>query len=261
MPARHGLNVVTPLLGFFLYDQLCGRLVSNDPVPPGQVIEVFDRGEIQHADGPTVLLADDQVNERTGIRYALEHDGFSVVAEAVDASGAVAAALEHRPQVCLLDVDMPGGGVEAADRIVAQLPATKIAMLSGAKSEQELVAAIRAGADGFLLRSTPPDRLSVALTALLDGEATLPRSLTGLLVTELRRSADDGLELRKSADDGSDRVVELPLAGRKVPQRSGVRYRMLYAPRFLRHLVRRKRSGMSLRQARRSARHRMAGYR
>jgi DNA-binding NarL/FixJ family response regulator len=211
------------------------------------VIQVFDRGESQHADGPTVLLADDQVSERTGIRYALEHAGFSVVAEAVDASGAVAAALEHRPQVCLLDVDMPGGGVEAADRIVAQLPATKIAMLSGSKSEQALVAAIRAGADGFLLRSTPPDRVSVALTALLHGEATLPRSLTGLLVTELRRPPD------------SDRL-ELPVNGRKVQQRSSIRYRMLYAPRFLRHFARRT-SGMTLRQAWMSARHRMAGYR
>jgi DNA-binding NarL/FixJ family response regulator len=214
------------------------------------VIQVFGSGEIQYADGPTVLLADDQVSERTGIRYALEHAGFSVVAEAVDARGAVAAALEHRPQVCLLDVDMPGGGVEAADRIVAQLPTTKIAMLWGSKGEPELVAAIRAGADGFLLRSTPPDRVSVALTALLHGEATLPRSLTGLLVTEVRRPAGNG----------SDRVGELPVNGRKVQQRSSARYWMLYAPRFLRHFARRA-SGMTVRQAWTSARRRMADYR
>jgi DNA-binding NarL/FixJ family response regulator len=199
------------------------------------LIAVPDLGGIEYADGPTVMLAEDQTQVRVGIRYALEHDGFSVVAEAATAAQAVAAALRYEPQVCLLDVDVPGGAIDAADRINSRLPDTKIAILSGSGQQADVCAAIRAGADGYLLKGTPPDRLGVALNALLHGEAAVPRALTGHLVTEVRRY------------------------GRR-RRRRGIGARFLYLPRLLRHVFRRLRSGMGLVRAWESARSRMADY-
>ncbi len=182
------------------------------------------------------MLADDHDLFRSEIRDALEEHGFLVVAEAADASEAVAAALRHRPEVCLLDVDMPGGGVSAAGRIRTRLPDTKVAMLSGSGRDDELFAAIRAGADGYLPKSTTPDRLGIALTALLHGEAALPRELTIRLVTELRKPG----------------LVSNP--------KKTIGWRILYVPRLMRHFIRRLRSGMGLSHALESARDRVAQY-
>ena len=76
-----------------------------------------------------VLVADDHPAARAGIRSALEAGGFAVCAEVADGPAAVAAALRERPDVCLLDVHMPGGdGIVAAGEIHAQLPGTAIVM-------------------------------------------------------------------------------------------------------------------------------------
>ncbi len=133
-----------------------------------------------------MVLGDHDTRARAAIRAALEHHGFSVVAEVDDADEAVAAARRHHPSLCLLDVDMPGGGIDAAQRINSELPQTKLAMLSGSTGRDHVREAIRAGADGFLLRSTAPDRLTAALNGLIKGEAALPRALTGRLVQDLR---------------------------------------------------------------------------
>src|SRR5438132_8273027 len=78
-----------------------------------------------------VLVADDHPLTRLGIRHALG-DGFLVCAEAGDADGAVAAAMRERPDICLLDVGMPGNGIRAAARIAAQLPGAAVVMISAA---------------------------------------------------------------------------------------------------------------------------------
>ncbi len=133
-----------------------------------------------------MVLGGDKRRARAAVRAGLEHLGFSVVAEVNDADEAVEAAREHHPSVCLLDVDMPGGGIDAAKRINSELPDTKIAILYGSAQRDNLREAIRAGADGYLLRSTAPDRLGAAINGLINGEAALPRALTGSLVRELR---------------------------------------------------------------------------
>jgi DNA-binding NarL/FixJ family response regulator len=145
------------------------------------------------------VLADDHAATRLGVRLALEEAGFQVVAEAADAQGAVEAALEHRPDLCLIDVYMPGQGVAAAAELTEVLPDTPVVMLSVSDSDDDLFEALRAGACGYLLKDTDPKRLPLALAAVLNGEAPLPRVLTARLITEFRRR---GKERRIPDADG-----------------------------------------------------------
>ncbi|MGN6190347.1 MAG: response regulator [Conexibacter sp.] len=137
-------------------------------------------------DGRTVLIADDHAAARAGVRAALERGGFAVCAEASSGPEAVQAALRERPDACLLDVHMPGGGgIDAAAEIAERLPGTAIAMLTVSADEEDLFAAIQAGAVGYLLKDVDPERLPHALAGVLAGEAAIPRPLVGRIVAEL----------------------------------------------------------------------------
>jgi len=134
-----------------------------------------------------VLIADDHPPTRSDIREALEEDGrFTVCAEAGDAPGAVEAALRESPDLCILDVRMPGQGVAAAWEIGARLPDTKVVMLTVSADDQDLFAALRAGAAGYLLKGTDPARLPHALQDVLEGRAAMPRALVARLMDEFR---------------------------------------------------------------------------
>jgi len=125
------------------------------------------------------------VATRTGVRSTLEAAGMRVVADVGTGPEAVACALEHRPDVCLLDVRMPGGGIEAAAQIAEQLPDVAIVMLAAEATDEDLMQALRVGARGFLLKDADPDRLPHTLDGLLQGEAALPRRLVMRVIDEL----------------------------------------------------------------------------
>jgi DNA-binding NarL/FixJ family response regulator len=134
-----------------------------------------------------VLLADDHVPTRDDIRRALEADPrFTVCAEAGDAPLAIESALRESPDVCVLDVRMPGGGVAAAWEISARLPETKIVMLTVSADDGDLFASLRAGASGYLLKDIDPLALPGALLGLLDGDAALSPSLVARVIGEFR---------------------------------------------------------------------------
>jgi DNA-binding NarL/FixJ family response regulator len=134
-----------------------------------------------------VLIADDHAPTLVGIRWALEHAGMQVVAEETNGPDAVLAAVRTQPDVALLDVNMPGGsGIEAAAQIAREVPGTAVVMLSSVARDQDLFAALLAGARGFLLKDTDPDRLPFALEGVMKGEAALPRTLTTRLIDEFR---------------------------------------------------------------------------
>jgi DNA-binding NarL/FixJ family response regulator len=135
---------------------------------------------------PRVLLADDHPPTRAGVRMALERGGIEVCAEVASAEGAVEAALRERPDVCLLDLNMPGGGASAASHITARLPQTVVLMLTVSREGEDLLESMRRGADGYLLKDMNPEKLPVVVRAALAGEAALPRELTGHLIEELR---------------------------------------------------------------------------
>jgi DNA-binding NarL/FixJ family response regulator len=135
---------------------------------------------------PTVLLADDHLPTRTGVRAALEGAGLEVVADVGTGEAAIQAALELRPDIALLDVKMPGDGIVAAAEIASRLPETVVVMLSATADDEQLFEALRVGARGYLLKDTDPDRLPLALEGVLSGEAALPRTLVSRLIDEFR---------------------------------------------------------------------------
>lgn len=123
----------------------------------------------------TVLLADDHAVIRGAIRSDLEELGYEICAEVGDADAAIAAALEQRPAICLLDVEMPGGGgIAAAREIAARLPDTRIVMLTVSRDDRDVVASTAAGARGFVLKDVPSEGLHAALLAVLGGALVTP---------------------------------------------------------------------------------------
>lgn len=118
---------------------------------------------------------------------ALAAHGFDVCSEVGDAEAAVREAVECRPDICLLDVNMPGGGgVAAAREIHRRLPETKIVMLTVSRNDDDLFASLKAGALGYLIKDMDAARLPHALRGVLDGEGALPRALAMRLVDEFR---------------------------------------------------------------------------
>ncbi|MET9316161.1 response regulator transcription factor [Kribbella sp. NPDC003505] len=138
------------------------------------------------ADPRRVVMADDHPQLRAHIRHALEAGGFEVCAEAGTGPEAVRLAQEHRPDVVLLDIHMPGGGIRAAAEIARLLPAIAIVMLTVSRDDDDLFDSLRAGASGYLLKDTDPDRLPAALRGVLSGEAAIPRSLVARILDEFR---------------------------------------------------------------------------
>ncbi len=137
-----------------------------------------------------VLVADDHAPTREDVRAAVESDPrFTVVAVAADAADAVQAAMRERPDVALLDMRMPGSGAAAAWEITARLPGTRAVMLTVSRSDEDLFAALRAGASGYLLKDMPFEALGDELAGVLDGKVALPPELVARLVEEFRDSA------------------------------------------------------------------------
>jgi DNA-binding NarL/FixJ family response regulator len=134
-----------------------------------------------------VLIADDHLPSRGLVRMVLEDDGFEVVAEAAGGREAVALAAQTAPDVCLLDLRMPeGDGIEAVVEIAARAPGTLCVMLTSSDSDEDLLAALRAGAVGFLPKDMDIERLAPALRGVLRGEAAIPRTRVTRVLAELR---------------------------------------------------------------------------
>jgi DNA-binding NarL/FixJ family response regulator len=153
----------------------------------GSVVNDDSSAETGPMTGPlSVLLADDHPAVRAGVRAALEAGGLTVCAEVGNAEDAVEAAVQHRPDVCLLDVRMPGGGIWATKEISERLGETIVVMLTVSSAEEELFEALRAGASGYLLKDMDPERLPELLRAAVVGEAPLPPTLVARLVDEFR---------------------------------------------------------------------------
>jgi len=136
-----------------------------------------------------VILADSDEPVRVGLRGVLQSAGFEIRGEPVSAEDALAQARRERPDLCLIDVALEGGGIAVAARIARELPACAIVMLAAEEDELEVIDAIRAGASGYLLKGMDPTRLGPALRGVIDGEAAVPRRLTAKVPPGFHRVA------------------------------------------------------------------------
>jgi two-component system nitrate/nitrite response regulator NarL len=133
-----------------------------------------------------VLIANDSPVTRIGLRTLLEGQGFAVCAEVGDASAAVEAAAREVPDLCLLDIKIPGDGIAAIQSVLEAAPETAVVVLTGSQDEADFMRALQAGAAGYiLLEDADTESLAHALHTVLGGKATLPRRFLPMLVGDL----------------------------------------------------------------------------
>ncbi len=152
-----------------------------------------------------VLLVDDHPIVRQGVRSVLvHHPDIEVIGEADSAPALFAALAERRPDVILLDIRLPGQtGVEIAQRLKREWPAIKVIILTTYEDEEYLFGALRAGAEGYLLKSASPELLASAIRQVAAGERLLSPALVGKLMREFgelakaRAQADAGLSAQE----------------------------------------------------------------
>jgi DNA-binding NarL/FixJ family response regulator len=138
---------------------------------------------------PSVVIADDDISLRREVRHALEAEGFVVVAEASDAAAAIGAATRLKPDICLIEIELPLEGLNAIGRIVKASPKTLAVVLSRSESPEDVVTAFTRGASGYLLKGIGGEQLASTLRGAYAGEPPLSRSLVPYLVDEVRRGS------------------------------------------------------------------------
>lgn len=149
-----------------------------------------------------VLIADDHARVRGVVRQALESGGCLVCGEAATAREAVALTLEHRPDVALLDIHMPGSGIQAAREITRAAPQTAVVMLTHSAEDDDLFDSLRAGASGYLLKNADPADLATALRNVLAGEPAMSKGLVARILNEFQEPSSRRLRRTPSAAAG-----------------------------------------------------------
>jgi DNA-binding NarL/FixJ family response regulator len=136
-----------------------------------------------------ILLVDDHPITRAALSSLLEGHGFSVAGEAADGEEAIELARRLLPDLVLLDLSMPGlDGLQALPRIREAAPETEVVVLTASGTEENLLAAIRGGAAGYLLKSEPPERIVDFLRGVAQGEAALSGAIARRLLETVRET-------------------------------------------------------------------------
>lgn len=161
--------------------------------------------------GPgTAVLAEADGPMRMGLRLSLSEAGLAVVAEAVDRAGVLAAARSYQPGVVLIAADLPGGGLEATRAIAHEVPRTRIIVLTLRPDGAELLAAVLAGATGYLPKEISAGGLPNAVRGVLAGEVAIPRGHTRHLLEGLRgRHAERAIVDERSSAPLTNREWEV----------------------------------------------------
>jgi two-component system, NarL family, nitrate/nitrite response regulator NarL len=185
------------------------------------------------ADPVHIVVADDHPLFREGVIASLSaDDNFMVVGQAADADEACQLVREEAPDVVLLDVSMPGSGLNAARQITSSSPATRVIMLTSSEDEDDLLTAMKAGASGYVLKGVSARELRDVVRSVHGGAVYVAPSLAfGLLREMSRPRTTDPLE----ALAGRERQVLELLAGGLTNQQIG--QRMGLAERTVKHCV------------------------
>ena len=178
-----------------------------------------------------VLLVDDHAVVRRGLADLLAGDDrIEVVGDAADGSTAVELTLALRPDVVVMDLQMPGvDGVEATRRIAAEAPGTQVLVLTSYSDSERIVSALDAGAMGYLLKDADPDDVIAGIHAVSQGESPIhPRAARELLVSRSRPAPAAPASLTPRETDVL-RLVRLGLANKQIARRLGISERTVKA--------------------------------
>lgn len=152
-----------------------------------------------------ILIADDHTLFRQGLRRVLELESdFAVVGEASSADEAVTVALRERPDVVVLDVSMPGGGLEAAERIKQAASRMGIVMLTMHEDQEHLMRALRVGASSYLVKDTDSESLGEAIRAAHQGRPYLHPKLASIALMQMARGG-----VKDQLSELTDRELEV----------------------------------------------------
>ena len=151
-----------------------------------------------------VLMADDHILVRAGFRALLENlEGIQVIAEGCDGQEALRLIKEHRPDVALLDIAMPGlNGLEVAARVRKSCPEVAVLFLSMHANEEYVAQALQAGAAGYLVKNAAPSELEVAIRTAACGETYLSPAVSTRVIAEYLHRVGD------SKDDRPTQTIE-----------------------------------------------------
>jgi len=140
-----------------------------------------------------ILLVDDHPLTREALSSLLTQHGFDVVGEAADGLAAIEEAESLQPDLILLDLSMPGmDGIQALPKLREAAPACEVVVLTASGTEENLLAAIRGGAAGYLLKSEAPERIAEFLSGVADGEAALSGAIARRLLEQVRNGSGRG---------------------------------------------------------------------
>lgn len=168
-----------------------------------------------------VVVADDHPIVRSGIVGLLDSEpGIDVVGEAVDGAEAVALAAELRPHLVLMDLRMPVlDGAAATERILAEGGgATRVLVLTTYETDDHILAAIEAGASGYLLKAAPQEEILAGIRSVAAGETVLAPSIAAKLVTRVREGAAAAAKPAPSLSPRELEVLRLVADGRSNPE-------------------------------------------
>ncbi len=138
---------------------------------------------------PRALIAGSDPALRMGIKMALLEGGIDVCGEVDTAQELIEASVRLEPDVCVIDIDVAGGGIAAAAELRARTPRPAVIMLAGDVREEDFLDALRVGVAGYLLKSISPSRLPSVVRSVLRGEPAIPRALVAMLIDRLRSRA------------------------------------------------------------------------
>jgi DNA-binding NarL/FixJ family response regulator len=167
-----------------------------------------------------VLITDDHAVVREGIASALRNEpDIEIVAQACDGREAITKAVELKPDVVIMDISMPNcGGLEATSALVHKLPDTKILILTVSEREEDLFQAVRFGARGYLLKSTPIEEIKLAVRQVASGEAILSPHIAARLLDEFRGAPKPEAQL-SSREMEVLKLVGAGLTNREIAER------------------------------------------
>jgi two-component system, NarL family, nitrate/nitrite response regulator NarL len=153
-----------------------------------------------------IVVADDHPIFRAGLARSIAESGaFEVVGEAGSADEAVAQVAALSPDLVLLDISMPGGGIAAAARIAARFPGVRIAMLTASEADHDVMAAMKAGAIGYVLKGVSGSELLEVLREVAAGRAHVPPALAARVLAALKAPG----ALREGIEDLTQREEDI----------------------------------------------------